>query len=93
MVKGAPSSKENVGDLFDRARMAGAHEGPAPPLPGQQRSAGAFTGAARTLAGDTLPLGGSSASRFVMFRCVAGWVLSLTIRAGYLISLGWLEKV
>ncbi|CAL8471559.1 g11101 [Coccomyxa elongata] len=50
VVKGAPTPKENVGDLFDRARMAGAHEGPAPPLPGQ-RSTGAFTGTARTLAG------------------------------------------
>ncbi|EIE21930.1 SEP-domain-containing protein [Coccomyxa subellipsoidea C-169] len=50
VVKGNPAPKEKVGELFDRARMAGAEDGPAAPLPAQ-RSAGVFTGTARTLAG------------------------------------------
>ncbi|BDA46940.1 NSFL1 cofactor p47 [Coccomyxa sp. Obi] len=68
VVKGAPTSKEKAAEihtrvLFDRARMAGAQEGPAPPLP-VQRSSGAFTGTARTLAGgDVAPAPAAAADQ------------------------------
>lgn len=58
VVKGNPAPKEKVGDLFDRARMAGAEDGPSAPVP-VQRSSTAFSGTARTLAGgDVAPAPG-----------------------------------
>lgn len=54
-MKGNANPREHVEDLFDRARMAGAMDGPAEVAAGgPQRPAGAFTGIARTLAGGDL---------------------------------------